>query len=808
MLAATFAQETWGQTAIQIITTNCSYQVNANLTQPSCFGDGSGIVDLSFPGLTNVPEVEWIFEDGVLPANTDLSSTIQETLFGGAHKVRLTRNFCVDTIIIQLPEPDEITIDVAQEDEVCFGEGNGQAEVFAVGGVGQLKFSLNGNNFFEFSHFDQLPPDDYLMFVKDDNNCIRTKNFSINQAPDHQVEVNKQPVTCPGGNDGVFIVVIDSGALTEDFEFSLDGINYIPEPSFENLEAGDYTIHARSPLGCIKTKNFFIPEPPEPDVNVNKQDVTCPGGNDAVFIVVIDSGAGLTEEFEFSLDGQNYQQENEFGNLEAGQYTVFSKSPAGCVATKMVLVEEPAEPDMQVEKEDVTCPNGNDAIFIVVIDSGAFFAGDDYEYSLNGSVYQQDSIFKDLEAGDYTVYAKNQNGCVNTREMTISQPSAPVIQLELDEVKCKGGDDGILTINMTGATAPYTFSLDGLNFQTENIFLNLSAGVYDISIIDANGCAFNSVFEMLQPLQLLAGITSANATCGLTNGWIACTANGGTSPFNYLWNTGNTEAVLTDLYDGTFEVTVTDGNGCTTSDVVSIINEVAPLVSGTPQGVTCHNEKNGAISTKIEGFSPFTYEWSTGETTTAIDNLDGGTYTITITDKNNCLTSKEFIIEEPELLELNPKIANSGELGNIQLTAGGGTPPFAFEWNTGDTTKNLRGLEYGTYMVTVFDGNDCMSTLEIELDLPNKSIQLDDMVMMYPVPTFGELSLEFDLPATSDIQIDIYDEIGRKMYNLYLPQVKRETILMDLEFLQAAMYFVKIETGEATRVMRFIKQTD
>ena len=639
----------FGQVISQTYIT-CTYVLQSNVTEPSCFGDGSGVVELVFTGITNNPELEWIYPDGSLPPANTTDSPSQDGLFAGHYKVRVADNIgCVDTISIIVTEPDEINLQANKNNVTCFGDTNGSVELSAVGGVGAFKFSLNGDDFSQDNIFEQLPPDEYEIFVKDQNNCIRSK---------------------------------------------------------------------------------------------------------------------------------------------------------------IINIEEPNEPDMVVEKENVNCPDGNDAVFIVVIDSGVLLQGgepDDYDYSLDGINYQPDSTFESLEAGEYTVFAKNTKGCISSKVEVISEPPPPVVIINKMDVKCNGDASGWMEVMMMGATPPYQFSLDNINFQSQNEFGNLPAGIYHLYILDANGCDFGYDFEMLEPTPLLNNITFTNATCGLPNGWILASANGGVSPFYFNWNTGSTEPTLTNLNNGNYKISITDSNGCQIEESIDIINEQSSLVEETIQDVICFDEKNGSIEVEMEGYPPFDFLWSEGDTIAKIKNLKAGNYTITITDKNNCITSQHFQVEQPDSISIFPNIENNGVLGNVILGVKGGTPPFSFEWNTGETTSELSDLSFGKYTVTVIDANDCYNEKTFELDLPNRNIELGEMIKIYPVPTIDDLLVEFNLPFSSEVELQIFDELGRRIYLTKPFETKRQTITLDLDRLAAGGYFIKIKSGVNVEVKRFVK---
>lgn len=213
---------------------------------------------------------------------------------------------------------------------------------------------------------------------------------------------------------------------------------------------------------------------------------------------------------------------------------------------------------------------------------------------------------------------------------------------------------------------------------------------------------------------LVAGISNQNdVSCnGENDGSATADATGGTAPYEYEWSTGATTATASGLSAGTYGVTITDADMATASTSVEI-SEPALLqasVSGTP--VECNGDNSGSATVSAEGgVTPYRYRWSTGRTTRTINDIPDGTYTVTVTDFNNCTTTASVQITEPDALFID--ISGTDETGPMandgtaSVIAGGGTGPYDYSWSNGATTSNINGLSAGTYIVTVTDANQC-----------------------------------------------------------------------------------------------------
>jgi hypothetical protein len=222
--------------------------------------------------------------------------------------------------------------------------------------------------------------------------------------------------------------------------------------------------------------------------------------------------------------------------------------------------------------------------------------------------------------------------------------------------------------------------------------------------------------------------SSMDATCGQSNGSAMVIATG-TGPFSFSWNTGQTNtgvaSNLSNISSGTYSVTVTDANGCSASESFNISDVGgAQLDSLNKTDIACAGDNNGSISTFFSGgTTPYTYSWSNGASTSTLSSLAAGSYTLTLTDANNCVTSISVTITEPSALDLtagfqsDPLCAN-GMDGSATVGATGGVQPYTYSWNNGSTGTSLSMLSAGTYTAFVTDGNGCTDSVSVILTDP------------------------------------------------------------------------------------------
>ena len=298
-----------------------------------------------------------------------------------------------------------------------------------------------------------------------------------------------------------------------------------------------------------------------------------------------------------------------------------------------------------------------------------------------------------------------------------------------NNVSCNGFADGDATINVFNGTPPYSYNWNTIPVQTAQTATGLSAGAYIVTVTDAAGCTLQQQVVITQPMLLTCVTSSAASQCGLNNGSASVVAAGGTAPYTYLWNNGATTATINSLAAGTYSVTVTDANGCTTSctEVVQGVGVLSCVPTST--NVTCFggNDGTATVGQITGGTPPYSYLWSTvpAQTTNMAVNLSAGTYTVVITDAFGCSKSVTVTVSEPPAFSCNATVIiepGCDDLNGVaNVSASGGTAPYTYSWNTVpvQTMQTATGLSSGTYTATVTDANGCTTTCVVTLTGPS-----------------------------------------------------------------------------------------
>ena len=338
------------------------------------------------------------------------------------------------------------------------------------------------------------------------------------------------------------------------------------------------------------------------------------------------------------------------GGLAPGTYNVLVTDQTGCENTTSVVITEPAAV-LAISNVSVTDANpfntANGAIDITV-------AGGTGPYTY---VWSNTATTEDLNgvvAGFYSVMVTDANGCTITQQITVNGVGAPLdAVLTGTNVNCFGGATGAIDLQVLGGSGSYTYAWTASNGgavpsgqAAGQDLTGLVAGTYEVTVNDGTNNLVRSI-AITQPAAALSATATAVPLSCFANGSGAVTLNvtGGTAPYTYLWNNGSNAAQLTDVGAGTYSVTVTDANGCTTTANATVTQPAALTATSVVLNESCNPGNNGSIGiTPAGGSGGYTYLWSNGETTSSITGLAAGVYSVTVTDANGCKISEIFTV--------------------------------------------------------------------------------------------------------------------------------------------------------------------
>ena len=435
-----------------------------------------------------------------------------------------------------------------------------------------------------------------------------------------------------------------------------------------------------------------------------------------------------------------------------------------------------------------------------------------FTYIWNEGSTTQDLV--DVCAGIYTVIVTDGDGNTATVSATVDEVILIDVDLDYSIMACASPCEGSINLTVSGGAEPYTyewFNGIGTMISTEEDLTGVCPDIYTVQVTDANGCMVEAtpVSTLPDPLILESDFTQASCS-GICDGSIDLTGSGGIPPYSYTWSGGlpATED-QDDLCSGNYMVTITDSDGCTNLLEIFVGDE-DDLISTTSTNSSCFGTCTGnAVITVDGGTPPYTFEGD-------FEDLCPGSYTATITDANGCSTLSNYnIIESPEITLTIDALEDEmdGMMdGSVEITAGGGTPPYTYSWSDGtgviSTDEDPSGLSAGTYEVEITDADGCVIVFsDIILDniVAVSNLELNNAISVFPNPSKGIIQVKFDLEDAALVIFELYDFTGRKVTSWEPGNVSNQIIPLDLSHFSDGVYTLKIKVDDVFIVEKIIK---
>ncbi|WP_250427426.1 T9SS type B sorting domain-containing protein [Pontibacter ruber] len=635
-------------------------------------------------------------------------------------------NGCVKTSSVAVSNvagPSNLTL--ATTASTC-GSSNGSISVAGTtGGTAPYTYSIDGTTFQSATTFGALAAREYTVTVKDANGCTYSKKVTVaNTGGPTDLTTSVKSATCGASNGEVTVSGLTGG--TAPYTYSKDGATFQASASFAALAAGTYTITVKDANGCTFVKQTTVNNIAGPsDFTASLQTSSCGGQNASIRVTAV---AGGTAPYTYSKDGATFQTSDTFSALLAGTYTITVKDANGCVFTKEVEVKDVAGPSgFTLAANAATCGASNGSIAVSAVTGGTA----PYTYSRNGTTFQTASTFTGLAEGTYTITVKDANGCTFVKEIAVTNIAGPTgLTANTTSSTCGASNGEVIVSGVTGGTAPYTYSKDGVNFQASMTFTGLAAGSHTITVKDANGCTFAKAITITNIAGPSAVAASAQAaSCANNDGSItAGTVTGGTAPYTYSINgtSFQSSTSFNSLASGTYTVTAKDANGCTVTTSVTVTKNVPTNFASTTAASTC-GQSNGSITvgTVTGGFAPYTYskDGTNFQASTTLTGLAVGTHTITIKDAKGCTYSKQVTVSNiagPSNFAASVKSSTCGNSnGELTVTSvTGGTAPYTYSINgtSFQASATFTGLAAGTHAITVKDANGCTFVKDVAVN--------------------------------------------------------------------------------------------
>ncbi|NND95319.1 MAG: hypothetical protein HKN45_10665, partial [Flavobacteriales bacterium] len=773
--------------------------ISAMVTDNVCFGDSSGVIDITVTSLLGVASYSWVGPGGFTSGSQDISD-----LISGDYTVTITDLAgCQQDTTISILEPDELQFDFLITDILCNGDSTGAIDLTISGGTPGYSVNWTGPGGFTETAEDinDLVAGDYTVTVTDLNLCQNDTTVTVLEPLAILVVETITDLSCNSDSTGAIEIEISGGTGS----YTTSWIGPLTFSSFDedifDLQAGFYNLLVEDDNGCGFDALYEVTEPDSLLLDFLTTDLDCAADSSGAIDITVTGGTG-SYTYLWSGPGTFSSSDEDISDLQAGLYDIQVEDENACSINESIEIFEPVPLSFDTLVTDISCAGIDDGEIDLEITGGTGLY--DIQWTGPGTYTATTEDIDSLAAGIYTVVVTDENFCSDSLDVEIIEPGAIDVMGLVTDVECNGDMNGEIDITVTLGAGGYTFDWvgPGAFTSTDEDLTDLFGGVYVVTVTDTNMCSAVSTFEVEQNQEIIIDALVDQIDCaGDSTGAISVTVSGGQGPYIYSWTgpsgfTSNQEDI-SNLIAGTYTLTVEDILGCTEQETFFISEPLALDLVASVQDPLCFGEENGDIDIAITGGTPdYFIEWvgpsGFNESGIAIDidNLEAGDYDLTITDLLGCTIDTTFTLVEPDDLEASLDLIDPGcdlDNGSAVSTVSGGTVAvdYTYYWlnSIGDTigsSFDLTGLGAGTYTFIVLDDNDCRVSIPFELsdDVGTISALIDD------VSCFNEMDGAIDVEITGlSGSLDI-DWVGPGSYT---------ATTIDISGLEAGDYTISIE---------------
>lgn len=509
----------------------------------------------------------------------------------------------------------------------CFGANDG-ALAFTVTGssvVLPVTYSVNGVAI-SSNTVNNLSAGIYTIVAQGADGCKRTETISIIQS-NQIATTSTSSVSCfSGTTNAVLSTTGGIGAMS----YTVNG-NAIPNNTVTGLTAGNYTVITKDVNGCMATNTITITQPPATVFNFIQTQPTCPtSSNGALSVNIINMQAPYNYTWTAPTNTNS-----SLSNIPAGMYTLTVKDVKNCVFSNTFQLIPLSNIQTTVHTKPETC-SAVDAAVTINVTGGTL----PLSYSIAPFPAQSSNTFSNLATGLYSVIVTDANSCTLASTFSVGNTSPVQIAASFTDILCYNNCDGKIAVSVSLAIPPITYSLTNLpTFTTSNI-TGICAGTYTLKAVDNIGCYAITTVTFTNPAPYSFSVSGTSPICVGRSANLIAQANGGTAPYNYVWQPGSlttSTVAVSPTVTTVYSLNVYDNNNCTLNPETFTVTVRAPLtVSVSPQNSGICPGTTAQITPSVSGGDGnYSYLWLPGNNNTSsifISNLTTPTYSFIVSD--------------------------------------------------------------------------------------------------------------------------------------------------------------------------------
>ncbi len=599
-------------------------------TNPSCFGSADGEITASGVGGT----VPYTYSLNGGPSQTSGTFT---GLTMGTYTVTVIDDYnCSFDTTVMLTQPDSMDITASVQNPTCSTLADGQVTLTVVaGGTGPFTYSSDGVNFSPNPTLGPLPSGTHILTVMDDNGCIKDTTITLVDSFVLSANILTSSVACSNTGSG-WIQVTGTGG-NPIYNYGINGSGYSPADTFKNLFAGTHVVSVKDTLGCIFDTSIILVQPTPIEVLPTITPALCYDSSSAQINVAV---VGGTAPYTYSIDGSTFQTSPLFTGLAANTYTITVIDDNGCTGDTIITVAQPAPIQMLVDAPAALCHGTVSATITITASNGTA----PYTYSINGSIPQSSNIIM-TTSGTHIITTTDANGCAIDTTVTIVEPDPITFSIDTLSPTCRDYADGQITVQGLGGVSNYSYRINGGSYQAYGVFQNLVGGSYTVTIKDSNDCTKDTTVFLVPTNDVgISSIELSGETCYDYKDGVIDVVGYGQAPLKYSlrnYSTDQSSGYFDQLETGNYTLSIEDSLGCVLDTNLYIdIPEKFEISTETVLN-NCEMSNNEAMITVTGsgGTSPYSFVWSTGQTSSSISNLENGYYSVVAKDANGCTDS-------------------------------------------------------------------------------------------------------------------------------------------------------------------------
>ncbi len=778
---------------------NCIEQVTFTLTDPAtcnivvtafgggtpCNGSCSAVIQYAYNDISNngpyVIELQNM-SGQVFQTATNASAGgggSFNNVCSGSYIIEVTdANGCSGSYNYTVTQPAQLLITNVVTTNATTGNNNGTATITASGGTAPYTYSLDGITYQSSNVFTGLAGGVHIAYVMDQNGCVSIYTFVIQVTTACTVVMtsNATNVLCAGSCSGsiiytytmavapVTIVVESNGNTIQSTTNQFSAGN----GTFPNLCPGIYSVTITDAAGCTYVNNVQVGQPAQLLVTATGTSPTFGNNNGSINI----TATGGTAPYQYALNTPaGWQSSNVFTGLASGVYIAYVQDANGCISLYTVQLTQISGCSLAINAFGVpnTCSNSNDGAVNYAFTSSGVGLPFTIDLLSNGIVVQSvtsavgagNGVFSNVSEGVYTIQITATNGCVYTQQVYVDAPNPISVSNIIVDNTAAGMSNGSAEIILTGGTAPYQFSIDnGVTWGTSNILTGLDAGVYITQIEDANGCTtlvcfvvnedpgctIVSTLFLGQPISCFGAcngtLNYAYNAIGNNPPYVVTLTNNGVVAGMYTSTTNAFNGSFPNVCAGNYNLTVTDGNGCTSNVSTYTVTEPAQIVIAVDVTDASTGNNNGvAVINATGGTGQYSYGLnpSNMQSSNVFTGLAAGVYIAYVQDANGCQSIYTFLVNT----QTNCNLVLTAFQTNSNMCSGSCNASISYAYTDqtmnapyiitlGNTngvvqTQQLTSVSgsgsftnvcAGTYTITVQSANGCSSIYTVIINSP------------------------------------------------------------------------------------------